>query len=128
MGKRRESNSGECPTVYLDIRCRMAYHPCIRIAQRILAVALVIVTVLPILVFATDFTSSRSPQRARQGALERGGVPERRDAPDTRRERIRVRRAMFHPTVATMVTSMGFQLVMITVMGVVGRRLFTLQL
>jgi hypothetical protein len=95
---------------------------------KLLAVALVIVTVLPILIFVTDFTNSRALRAARQNATQRAGVTLRTENPDARRERIRVIRAKRHPTVGTMVMSMAFQLVMLAAIAVVGRWMFVLRL
>lgn len=95
---------------------------------RLLAIGLVVVTVLPILIFATDFTNSRALQSARGRALKQAGVRLAPESDDARRERIRVRRASIHPTASTVATSMAFQLVMLIVIAVVGRRLFALRL
>ena len=95
---------------------------------RLLAIALVIVTVLPILIFATDFTNSRQLQAVREGTLQRAGVRLAPESEDARRERVRVRRASIYPSVSTVAMSMAFQLVMLILIAVVGRRLFALRL
>ena len=95
---------------------------------RVLGIALVIVTLLPILIFATDFTNSRTLQTARAHALKRAGVTERAESDSVRRERIRVRRARIHPSAMSFLAAMGFQLVMLTAMAIVGHRLFVLRL
>jgi hypothetical protein len=95
---------------------------------RLLAIALVIVTALPILVFATDFTNSRVLRAARQAAAPRARARPVTETPDARRERIRVRRAGNHPTVPGVAMAIAFQLVMLTAIAVVGRRIFVLRL
>jgi len=95
---------------------------------RLLAIALVIVSALPILVFATDFTNSRVLQTARQGAVPRAHARPVTEAPDARRERIRVRRAGIHPTMPSVAMAIAFQLVMLTAIAAVGRWLFVLRL
>jgi hypothetical protein len=95
---------------------------------RLLAIALVIVTILPILIFATDFTNSRVLRDARGRALQRAGVSVSPESQDARRERIRTRRASIHPTAWTVAEAMMFQLVMLTAIAVLGKRLFKLRL
>jgi hypothetical protein len=95
---------------------------------KLLAIALVIVTVLPIVIFATDITNSGALRATRQATLQRAGVAAQEENPDTRRERVRARRAQIHQTVATVVMSMTLQLVILTAMALVGRRLFALRL
>jgi hypothetical protein len=95
---------------------------------RLLAIALVIVTLLPILIFATDLTNRRVLQATRERALQRASVRPRPESQDARRGRIRARRASIHPTVPTVAMSMAFQLVMLAVIAVVGKRLFALRL
>jgi hypothetical protein len=95
---------------------------------RLLAIALVIVTLLPVLVFATDFTNSRALQSARERTVPRTGIRRDRGSPEARRLSIRARRATIHPTAPSVAMAFGFQLVMLTVLAVVGRRLFALRL
>lgn len=99
---------------------------------RLLAVALVIVSVLPVLIFATDFTNSsflRSVrQRSRQREQQVGTVRSPAPNDSLRREQVRIRRARIHPTASTFVMSLGFQLVLLIAMGVAGRRIFALRL
>lgn len=119
--------------------------------NRLLAIALVIVTVLPILIFATDFTN-RAPLRAARAAAGRSRGPrEMQDArgpgaeramrehgdgraeqsaatPDGRRAQVREQRARRRPTLGRMVQSVAFQLVLLVVIGAAGRRLFALRL
>ena len=96
--------------------------------SRLLAIALVIVAVLPILVFAADLTNRPLVQAGRERALQRAGVRPAQESQDVRRERIRVRRASIRPTVPSVAMSVVFQLVMLTAIAVVGRRLFALRL
>jgi hypothetical protein len=95
---------------------------------RLLAIALVVVTVLPILIFATDFTNSHALQSFRTRTLQRAGVGLTPESQDARRERNRIRRASMYPTASTVATSMAFHLVVLIVIGVAGRRIFALRL
>ena len=98
------------------------------VMTKLLATALVIVTLLPIVVFATDFTNSGAVRATRQTVLKRAAVRGREEAPGVRRERTRMQRAKIHPSVATVLMSVTFQIVMLTAIAVVGRRLFALRL
>jgi hypothetical protein len=99
---------------------------------RLLAIALVVVSVLPVLIFATDFTNSSflrsARQRTRPRAQQAGALRQPAEADSVRREQVRVRRARIHPTALSITTSMTFQMVMLIAIAVVGRRLFALRL
>lgn len=104
---------------------------------RVLAVALVVVAVLPIAIFATDFTqsdvlrSARARVRERERERERGRALGRREPQLTdsaRRERVRVRRAQIQPSPGSMIASIGFQVILIVAIGAAGRKIFALRL
>lgn len=95
---------------------------------RLLAIALVVVTVLPIVVFTTNVTQRRVLAAARDRALQQGDVRRRPESPDARREQVRARRARQHPTAARFAEAMTLQLAMLFAIAVVGRRLFALRL
>jgi hypothetical protein len=96
---------------------------------RLLAIALVIVTMLPILIFATDFTNSRVLQTAREESLRRAGVtPKRSPEAGQVPKRKQGRRTRPRPTPLTVMTSMASYLVILTLMAIVGRRVFALRL
>lgn len=95
---------------------------------KLLAIALVIVTLLPIVIFATDFTNSEVVRASRQAAFKRAGVNVPEDTPEARRARVHDRRAKIQPTVGTVFLSVTIQFVILTAMAVVGRRLFALRL
>lgn len=96
---------------------------------RLLAAALVIVAILPIAIFATDFTQSGMIRAARRRVQERErGSTQPRMSDSARREMVRVRRARRHPTPGTIAESMAFQLIMIVVIGAAGRKIFALRL
>lgn len=94
----------------------------------LLAIAMVVVTVLPILIFATDLTNSHALQSFRERTLQRAGVRIAPESQDVRRERNRVRRANMHPTASSVAMSMASYLVVLIVIAVVGRRIFALRL
>ena len=95
---------------------------------KLLAIALVVVTLLPIVIFATDFTNSRQLASGRERTLQRAGVKTVPESDSARRGRVRVRRASMHPTGYRVMMSMTFQLVMLIAIATVGRRLFALRL
>ena len=94
----------------------------------LLVIALITVTVFPILIFATDLTNWRVLQSLRERALHRAGVSISAESQNARRERKRQSRANIHPRASTAATSMAFQLAVLIVLAVVGRRLFALRL
>ena len=95
---------------------------------KLLGVALVIVAVLPLLIFATDFTNSQVLRSARKAATQRSSNRPAEESEDAMRERIRIRRAKMHPVVPSVALAMTFQLVMLSAIAFVGRRLFALRL
>lgn len=95
---------------------------------KLLVIALITVTVLPILIFATDLTNWRVTQSLRERALERSGVTINAQSPDVRSERRRVSRANIHPTALSAVMSITIHLGTLILFAVAGRRLFALRL
>ena len=95
---------------------------------RLLAIALVVVTVLPIAVFATDLTNRPVFTGLRERAGQRVNTRRVPEAPEARREQLRVRRARARPTVARVVGSMVLQFAVLLAIAVAGRWLFALRL
>jgi hypothetical protein len=95
---------------------------------KLLAVGLVILTVLPLLIFATDLPNRSFMRAARQRAQQGSNRPNEDANREVRRERIRKERAKIQVNPARIAYAIVFQLVMLTVIAVVGRRLFSLRL
>jgi hypothetical protein len=107
------------------------------IANRLLTITLLVLTFLPVLVFATNFTESKLVRSARQRVREREGRQVGASSPisrpplisdSARREAVRLRRSVMHPSANSMLRSAGFQLLLLVVIGAVGRRVFALRL
>lgn len=95
---------------------------------KLLAVGLVILAVLPLLIFATDLPNRSFMRNARQRAQQGSGRPAEDANREVRRERIRERRAKIRVEPARVAYAVAFQLVMLTAIAAVGRRLFSLRL
>ena len=95
---------------------------------KILAVGLVILTVLPLLVFATDLPNRSFMRNARQRAQQGSRRPTEDANREVRRQRIREQRARIHVEPARVGYAVVFQLLMLTAIAAVGRRLFSLRL
>ncbi len=95
---------------------------------KLLAVALVIVTLLPLLIFAVDLPHWRSVEAARARALARAGVTERPESEEAFRVRRLVRRATIVPSPGSLAEALATQLGVLIVVGTLGRRVFTLRL
>ncbi|MDQ2668392.1 MAG: hypothetical protein M3Z05_20710 [Gemmatimonadota bacterium] len=94
----------------------------------LLAIGLVILTIPPLVIFATDLPNRGVMRAARHRAQQASGdrlVDEDREA---RRQRIREDRSTIHVTVPRVGCAIVFQLVTLTVIAVVGRRVFALRL
>ena len=98
------------------------------LSSRLLAAIIVILTCLPLLVFATDAPTRAPVRAARDIALARAGVPNREDDPSVREERGRRNRASRHPTLASAALAMFVQLLWVCMAAWVGRRWFGLRL
>jgi hypothetical protein len=94
--------------------------------SRLLTFALVVCTILPLVIFATDATDSRLVRETRSAALTRAGVKQLDDS--TRNERARASRARRHPGVVRVTESIIVELFWVVVIAAAGRRLFTLRL
>ena len=94
----------------------------------LLVLVVATLTVLPVVVFATDLPHRRTVQARREQALERAGVAVRRESEAVRQERRRAGRANAHPTASSFAMSMAIQLVILALFAAVGRRLFALRL
>jgi hypothetical protein len=93
---------------------------------RLLAATVVFLTVVPILIFATDATQRGPLVSARNAAIRRAGVIQ---VPDSaRRARQRTQRDRIRPTLMTAVFGMMRQLFWVAVIGIVGRKYFKLRL
>jgi hypothetical protein len=97
-----------------------------RLLSRLLAFALVAVTILPLVIFATDATNGRLAREARSAALKRAGVTQLDDG--TRNQRARASRARRHPGIGRVTGAMLLELFWIVVIAAAGRRLFALRL
>jgi hypothetical protein len=95
---------------------------------RLLSLILIILTLLPLVVFATDAPNRAFVRAARQAALARAGVTARDEDPALRLERSRVARASRHPTLGSALIAMLVQLFWVCVVAWVGRRVFSLRL
>jgi hypothetical protein len=95
---------------------------------KLLAIGLVILTVLPLVIFATDLPNRAFMRAARQGAQQRAGVRHADENPELRRQRVRELRARIHVEPVRAAFAIVFQLVMLTIIAVLGRRLFSLRL
>ena len=94
--------------------------------SRLLAATVVLLTVLPILIFASDATQRGPLVTARNAAMKRAGVTQ---VPDSlRRARRRLQRERIRPTPMTTVFGMTAQLFWVAVIGIVGRKFFKLRL
>jgi hypothetical protein len=93
---------------------------------RLLAAIVVFLAVFPIVIFATDATERGPVATARNAAMKRAGV---RQVPDSaRRARGRAQRKRIHPTLMTAALGMAVQLFWVAMIGVVGRKFFSLRL
>jgi hypothetical protein len=95
---------------------------------RLLAIALVVVTLLPIAVFATDLTNRHIVTSLRDRTRQEANAQRATLPPDIRREQLRARRARQQPSAARFAMSIALQFAMLLVIAVVGRRLFALRL
>jgi len=95
---------------------------------KLLGIGLVILTVLPLVIFATDLPNRVFMRAARQRAQQSAGVRNAEEDREGRRQRIREQRAKIHVTPARVAYAIVFQLVMLTVIAAVGHRLFALRL
>ena len=96
---------------------------------KILAIGLVILTVLPLIIFATDLPNRMFMRNARQRAVVAGvrtsGADENREV---RRQRVRQQRSKIHVNPLGIAYAIVFQLAMLAVIAAVGLRLFSLRL
>jgi len=96
------------------------------LTTRLLAAILIVLTLLPLLVFATDAPNRAPVRAAREAALARTGA--KAEDSDEREERSREARQRRHPPLWGAVTAMLFQLFWICIIALVGRRGFGLRL
>jgi hypothetical protein len=93
---------------------------------RLLAATVVFLTVLPILIFATNATQRGPLVTARNAAIKRAGAIQ---VPDSlRRERRRLQRQRIRPTPMTAAFGVTVQLFWVAAIGIVGRKFFQLRL
>jgi hypothetical protein len=92
----------------------------------LLSIILIIVTILPLIIFATDFTNRAPVRTARTAVGRRAGAPQ--ETQTLRLERRRVERAKRRPTFGGAAIGLVVSLFWIGAAGVVGRRLFRLRL
>jgi hypothetical protein len=92
----------------------------------LLAIIVTVLTILPLLVFATDLPNRAPVRAAREAALARAGVKPL--DPAVREERSRKNRASRHPTLGNAVLAMLVQLFWVCIVAWVGRRGFGLRL
>jgi hypothetical protein len=95
---------------------------------KLLAIGLVILTVLPLVIFATDLPNRTFMRTARQRAQQGSGAPQEDANREVRRQRVRAQRAKIHVNPLGIASAIVFQLVMLTVIAAVGWRLFALRL
>lgn len=98
------------------------------IMTKLLAIGLVILTVLPLLIFATDLTNRNVLRNARHRAQQAAGERRPEENREVRRLRVREMRSKIHVNPLGIATAIVFQLVMLTVIAAVGWRLFSLRL
>lgn len=98
------------------------------VMTKLLAVGLMILTVLPLLIFATDLPNRGFMRNARQRVQQQAGAPRREVDREVRRQRISEERAKVRVNPGRFSYAIVFQLVMLVALAVVGRRLFSLRL
>jgi hypothetical protein len=93
---------------------------------KLLSIILIVLTILPLLIFATDFTSRAPLRTARAAAGRRAGLTQ--ESQQVRFERRREERAKRRPTFGGAVIGLVVSLFWIGAVGIVGRRVFNLRL
>ena len=95
---------------------------------KLLAIGLIILAVLPLVIFATDLPNRSFMRAARQRAQQGSGRRNEDENREARRQRIRESRSKIQVSVPRVAYAIVFQLVMLTAIAAVGRRLFSLRL